>query len=212
MRLMTWNINSIRLRIDLVARLTEQFRPDILCLQETKVIDDLFPRAALADMGYRHQAIRGMKGYNGVAILSRRPFAATGSLDWCRREDCRHVSATLKNGIEIHNFYVPSGGDIADAGTNKKFAHKLEFLRQVAAWCRAGKGKGESEGARRILVGDLNIAPLDNDVWSHRQMRNVVSHTEIEISHLERLRKAGSWIDAVRHFYGDDEKLYSWWS
>ena len=77
MRLITWNINSVRLRIGLVRRLLEEQRPDILCLQETKTPDDLFPREAFEALGYRHMLVHGMKGYNGVAILSRMPFAAS---------------------------------------------------------------------------------------------------------------------------------------
>ena len=85
LRLITWNINSVRLRIGLVRRLLEEQQPDVLCLQETKSPDDLFPRAEFAALGYRHMLVHGMKGYNGVAILSRLPFASATTRSWCAR-------------------------------------------------------------------------------------------------------------------------------
>ena len=208
MRLATWNINSVRLRIDLVARLTAEAQPDILCLQETKAADPVFPFDALREMGWRHIHATGMKGYNGVAILSRRPFVGTEVRDWCGRADARHAMATLSGGIEIHNFYVPAGGDVPDPERNDKFAHKLRFLDEVTAWFTARKRPGN----RFILMGDLNIAPLEADVWSHKQLLRVVSHTPVEVERLARLRVSHDWIDAVRKFSSPDEKLYSWWS
>jgi exodeoxyribonuclease-3 len=208
LRLATWNINSVRLRIDLVARLTAEAQPDILCLQETKAADPVFPFDALRAMGWRHIHAAGMKGYNGVAILSRRPFAGTEVRDWCGKSDARHAIVTLRGGIEIHNFYVPAGGDVPDPEQNEKFAHKLRFLDEVTAWFRARKRPDN----RFILVGDLNIAPLEADVWSHKQLLSVVSHTPVEVERLARLQASNDWIDAVRKFSSPDEKLYSWWS
>ena len=208
MKITTWNVNSVRLRIDLVKRLSDEIAPDVLCLQETKVRDEQYPADDLKAMGYVHQAISGMKSYNGVAILSRLPLKDAGSEDWCGRSDCRHIFATAPGGIEIHNFYVPAGGDEPDPAINDKFAHKLQFLTDTAAWCRDRR----DAKAKRVLVGDLNIAPLENDVWSHKQLLKIVSHTPVEVEHLARLQEAGPWIDAVRHFVPDGEKLYSWWS
>lgn len=207
MRLVTWNINSVRLRAPLVRRLAGEIAPDVLCLQETKVVDELFPHDDLADL-YPHRHVRGMKAYNGVAILSRIPFTATGGRDWCGRADARHVSVTFDGGVELHDFYVPSGGDEPDPDANDKFAHKLQFLDEMAAWGREQSGPQ----ARRILVGDLNIAPLEHDVWSHKQLLNVVSHTPVEVDRLQQVQASHDWVDAVRHFVPDSEKLYSWWS
>ncbi len=208
LRLATWNINSLRLRLGLVSRLAEEARPDVICLQETKVPDEAFPGAALKALGYRHQAYAGMKSYNGVAILSRLPLAETGVRNWCGREDCRHVYARLEDGTEIHNLYIPSGGDVPDPEENDKFAHKLDFLGAQAAWW----AEVRDNGARRIMVGDFNVAPLETDVWSHKQLRNVVSHTAVEVAHLDALREAHGWLDAVRHFIPPEERLYTWWS
>lgn len=208
LRLITWNINSVRLRVDLARRLLEEQQPDILCLQETKTPDELFPRSEFAALGYRHMLVHGMKGYNGVAILSRLPFAATTTRAWCARADCRHAIAELPGGIELHNIYVPAGGDIADPDANPKFAHKLQFLDELTAWFAAERDAGR----KMIAVGDLNIAPLETDVWSHKQLLSVVSHTPVEVDRLAGLQRAGGFIDAVRHFVPSEQRLYTWWS
>ncbi|TAN52991.1 MAG: exodeoxyribonuclease III, partial [Rhodospirillales bacterium] len=171
MRLITWNINSVRLRLPLLARLAEETNPDIVCLQETKVEDALFPRDAIAEMGFVHQAFAGQKSYNGVAVLSKRPIVSSCVRHWCGREDFRHLIVGLENGVELHNIYIPAGGDLPDPELNDKFAHKLSFLEELAQWY----GQTYAPSARLILVGDFNVAPLENDVWSHRQMERIVS-------------------------------------
>jgi exodeoxyribonuclease-3 len=206
--LATWNINSVRLRLDLVKRLIAEAQPDVLCLQETKSPDEHFPREAFEALGYRDMLVHGMKGYNGVAVLSRVPFAGQSTRSWCEREDCRHGIATLPGGIELHNIYVPAGGDEPDPEINDKFAHKLRFLDELTASFAAAP----KDGRRMVLVGDLNIAPLETDVWSHKQLLTVVSHTPIEVEKLGRLQGAGGFVDAVRHFVPPEERLYSWWS
>jgi exodeoxyribonuclease III len=208
LRLATWNINSVRLRIDNVCRLVAEWAPDVLCLQETKTPDALFPAEPLELVGYRYRLVHGMKGYNGVAILSRLPFDTPETRNWCARQDCRHVIAVLPGGIELHNIYVPAGGDIPDPDANPKFAHKLQFLDEVTAWFAA-----ERRGGRpMVAVGDLNIAPLEADVWSHKQLLTVVSHTPVEVERLDKLQQAGGFVDAVRHFVPPPERLYTWWS
>jgi exodeoxyribonuclease III len=210
----TWNINSIRLRQGLVLDMLARLKPDVLCLQETKCPVDQFPGAAFAKAGYIHQAVVGQKGYNGCAILSRLPFASTDARDMCGKGDARHVSVVLGKdagkaaGIAIHNFYVPAGGDIADRELNPKFGHKLDFLADVEAWATADRPTRDAA----IMVGDLNIAPYEHDVWSHRQLLDVVSHTPIETETLERFRGDHDWVDAVRKLRPEPEKVYSWWS
>ncbi|WP_114395501.1 exodeoxyribonuclease III [Oleisolibacter albus] len=208
MRIATWNINSVRLRLPLVCKLLDEQAPDVLCLQETKVVDDSFPTAEFRDRGYTHIHMHGMKSYNGVAILSRLPFASVDVKHWCEKQDCRHVLATLPGGIEIHNLYIPAGGDVPDPAVNDKFAHKLRFLDEMRAWFPANRSKDRP----MILVGDLNIAPLEQDVWSHRQLLDVVSHTPVEVEKLTALQRSLDWVDAVRRFVPDSEKLYTWWS
>ena len=206
MRITTWNINSVRLRLGLLARVIEETRADIVCLQEIKAQNVDFPADDIAALGFPHQLVRGFKGYNGVAILSRAPIEEGDSRDWCDKVDGRHVVGVLPGGVELHNFYVPAGGDVPDPEHNDKFAHKLRFLTEMTSWF-AGQNSG-----KRILVGDLNIAPREADVWSHKQLLKVVSHTPVEVEHLDDLMDAQSWVDAVRHFIPDTEQLYSWWS
>lgn len=210
LRIATWNINSLRLRLPLLRHLIEALDPHLLCLQETKVPDELFPLDSVRAAGFRHVVHRGMKGYNGVAILSRRPLRVLDDApDWCARGDCRHLAvqvATRSGPLELHDFYVPAGGDIPDPQANPKFAHKLAFVGEATHWFAARPGL-----RRAILVGDLNIAPLEHDVWSHRQLLTVVSHTPVETRAL-RAWQAQGWHDAVRHFVPETEKLYTWWS
>ncbi|CAM9684828.1 unnamed protein product [Phaeothamnion confervicola] len=204
----SWNINSVRLRIDAVARFLEEYQPDVLCLQETKVVNDQFPDKMFRKMGYVSIALNGQKAYHGVAILSRLPFQAIGTREFCSKGDARHVAVTLPGDIELHNFYVPAGGDEPDPEVNDKFAHKLAFLTEMAEWFETWPQKSKHQ----ILVGDLNVAPLEHDVWSHKQMLKVVSHTPIEVDHLNRVQAAHGWIDVARQFIPPEEKHYTWWS
>jgi exodeoxyribonuclease-3 len=216
MKITTWNVNSVRLRLENLARLIKEIKPDVICLQEIKVVTDLFPGEDIAALGYPHQAVAGMKGYNGVAILSKLPLQKIGTKDWCGKQDCRYIFATIDTGdiggkvgpIEINNFYIPAGGDIPDPKKNDKFAHKLQFLEESAKWHKARRKKT----AARVLVGDLNIAPLETDVWSHKQLLKVVSHTPVEVEGLAKLQAAGPWIDAVREIIPPEESIFSWWS
>ena len=203
--LATWNINSVRLRAGLVERLLTEEAPDILCLQECKSPVELMPLETFAALGWGHVVARGQKGYNGVAILSRLPLEDAGHIDWCGRGDARHVAARLENGLLIHNLYIPAGGDVPDPDANEKFAHKLDFLRELRDWGR------DARPARSLLVGDLNIAPREDDVWSHKQMLKVVSHTPVEVAHLNDAQEAGGWVDVTRRDIPEG-RLYSWWS
>lgn len=207
----TWNINSVRLRIGLVTRLLDLWKPDVLCLQETKCPQGQFPAGPIRDLGYQHIAEFGQKGYHGVAIVSRLPFSAQATKPFCGKEDCRHISVTLDGAkpVTIHNFYVPAGGDEPDPAVNEKFAHKIQFLDEMGNWF----GKGcVPKGHESILVGDLNIAPHENDVWSHKDLLKVVSHTPVETEGLLRIQRKGKWVDLMRQHVPLDQKLYTWWS
>jgi exodeoxyribonuclease-3 len=210
----TWNINSVRLRIDLVAKFVKAARPDILCLQETKCPDDKFPLKRFRRLGYEYAALNGQKGYHGVAVLSRQPFESVNIESFCGKTDCRHISAVfgekmgLRDPIRVHNFYVPAGGDIPDPGINPKFEHKLSFLDEM----RRRPTLQPAATERAILLGDLNVAPLEHDVWGHKQMLRVVSHTPIECDKLIAAGKAGGWVDSMRVLTPEPAKLYTWWS
>ncbi len=203
--LATWNINSVRLRAGLVARLLEEQAPDILCLQECKSPVDKIPAETFAELGYRHMIARGQKGYNGVAILSRLPIREVGAEDFAALGHARHVAGELENGVVIHNFYVPAGGDVPDREMNAKFGQKLDYLTEMRDWFHGQRPE------RSILVGDLNIAPREDDVWSHKQLLKVVSHTPIEVEHLAQMQEAGGWVDITRKDIPEGQ-LYSWWS
>jgi exodeoxyribonuclease-3 len=208
-KIATWNINSVRLRINLVTRFLREHSPDVLALQEIKVANELFPAEAFQKLGYEHHAINGQKGYHGVAVLSRLPFKKTAVEAFCREGHSRHMSVIFENGVELHDFYVPAGADVPDPEANPKFAHKLDFLREMARFFEKRKAK---RNGPVVLVGDLNVAPLENDVWSHKQLLDVVSHTPIETGLLEEARAAFDWTDVTRSIVPPSEKIYSWWS
>ncbi|RMC35534.1 exodeoxyribonuclease III [Paracoccus alkanivorans] len=203
--LATWNINSVRLREGLVARLLREESPDILCLQECKSPVEMIPMETFRELGYEHIVARGQKGYNGVAILSRLPIEDAGDRDYARLGHARHVAARLENGIVIHNMYIPAGGDIPDRELNEKFGQKLDFVAEMRDVFHADRPK------RSIMVGDFNIAPREDDVWSHKQLLKVVSHTPIEVEHLLDAQAAGEWVDITRNDIPEGQ-LYSWWS
>jgi exodeoxyribonuclease-3 len=203
--LATWNINSVRLREALVSRLLTEETPDILCLQECKCPVELIPLEGFRALGYSHVVARGQKGYNGVAILSKLPIQDVGGHDFATLGHARHVAARLENGVTIHNFYVPAGGDIPDRTQNVKFGQKLDFLTHMRDHFRAEKPE------KAILVGDLNIAPREDDVWNHK------AAAEDRQPHAGRGGPYGAG-DGIRPLAGHhpqdmpEGRLYSWWS
>lgn len=206
----TWNINSVRLRLPIVQEFLRQANPDILCLQEIKCQNDRFPVEEVAALGYSNIVIHGQKGYHGVAICSKLPLVEDHRQDYCGVGDSRHISAVFKwNGrrIRLHNFYVPAGGDEPNREINPKFGHKLDFIEEM----KLLSADGEPDTSA-ILVGDLNIAPLEHDVWSHKQMLKIVSHTPVETEGLTAVMQAGNWVDLMRQQIPATEKLYTWWS
>jgi len=207
MKLVTWNINSVRLRIDTVMKLLDKQKPDVICLQETKTQDEFFPVDAFKDKGYKHHHFTGMKSYNGVAIFSKLPLDKFEIHKRVGKTDCRHISARVDGKFELHNIYIPAGGYDADM-ESEKFRHKLDFVDELAAWFP----KERSAKTPMIAVGDFNIAPLENDVWDHKKMLKVVSHTPIEVEKFGKFYDSVEWVDAIRHFVPEDKKLYSWWS
>lgn len=211
LKIATWNINSVRLRIGLVCRLLKEHNPDVLCLQETKCPQGQFPSAPLKDLGYTHIAESGQSGYHGVAIVSRLPLAQIAVRSFCQKRDCRHIAAVIgeREPIIIHNLYVPAGGDEPDRVINEKFGHKLDFVAELEHWFGNGSVPEKHHG---IVVGDLNIAPLENDVWSHKQLLKIVSHTPVETAGLIQAQKAGNWVDLIRQHIPAEEKVYTWWS
>ena len=210
LKIVSWNINSVRLRQGNVAAFVDAETPDVLCLQETKCRDGEFPTKAFDEMGLTHRAILGQGGgHHGVAIASRFPIEPTATPDLCREGHARIVGARIA-GVDIHNIYLPSGGDAPDPAQNPKFDHKLHFLAEMAdAYATRANGMTDLP---LVLLGDLNVAPQEHDVWSHKQMLKVVSHTPVETEALEQARQAGGFTDVARTVHPADQKLYTWWS
>ena len=201
----SWNVNSVRARMDIVQQFLRERAPDVLCLQETKVEDHIFPAAEFARLGYTHQRLNGQRMHHGVATLSRVPLADDGRHDWQDNGEARHLGVRLPNGVRLENVYVPAGGDLPDREANPKFGQKLDFVARMTRW---------SEDLREptIMVGDFNIAPLPCDVWSHTALLNVVSHTPVEVEALNALRASNSWVDLGRRFVPPPERCFTWWS
>ncbi len=212
-KLASWNVNSVRLRAPQIARFAREQQPDIIGLQEIKCLEEQFPFDEFKEMGFAHIEVSGQKGMHGAATVSRFPLTRMDT-DFCPLGHARHVSTVIDIGgakdFEFHNFYIPAGGDEPDIETNDKFAHKLDFIDRMTNYfderCK--------ENPRMVLVGDFNIAPHENDVWSHKQLLKVISHTPVEVDILAKLQESGGFTDCARALHGDDAKqeLFSWWS
>ena len=205
----TWNINSVRLRMPIVERFLQEEAPDVLCLQEIKCEEHLFPYDAFRAAGYEHMAVHGQKGYHGVATVSKIPLAEFSRHDWQDNGEARHVGVELTDGpakgVVIENVYIPAGGDEPDREKNPKFGQKLDFLGRMTRWA-------DAIDRPTLIVGDFNIAPLESDVWNHKQLLKVVSHTPIEVETLQRFKDAHGWTDIGREHILDPERYYTWWS
>jgi exodeoxyribonuclease III len=209
LRIATWNINSVRFRIDIVERFLRDHAPDVLCLQETKVVDRDFPHEMFESLGYRHRLLNGQRMHHGVATVSRIPLVEDRRHDWQDNGEARHIGARLATGpgegLCIENVYVPAGGDVPDAEKNPKFGQKLAYVERMTHWSEALRDA-------TVIVGDFNIAPLECDVWNHRALLDVVSHTPIEVAALAALQQSHDWVDLGRHFIAPPERLFTWWS
>jgi exodeoxyribonuclease-3 len=205
LKIASWNINSVRARTAIVEEFLASEQPDILCLQETKVVDCDFPKAMFHRLGYRHIILCGQRMHHGVAIISKLPMREDDRLDFQANGEARHCGVRLECGIRLENVYVPAGGDIPDRAQNPKFGQKLDFLERMTRW-------SEECAVPTLLVGDFNVAPLECDVWSHKQLLNVVSHTPTEVEALTKLQQSKGWVDLGRHFFPAPQRLHTWWS
>jgi len=206
LRFATWNVNSVRLRADQIGRFIQEAAPDVLCLQEIKCREGEFPSAAFEEAGLPHLRIAGQKGWHGVAIASRLPIEDAPTLDLCREGHARAVSGMVA-GIEVQNLYIPAGGEEPDRAINPKFDHKLDFIERLTAKMRRRDPKDPL-----VILGDLNVAPGENDVWNHRFMSKVVSHTPIEVEAMSALKASLGFLDLAREMIPEPAKLASWWS
>ena len=216
LKVTTWNINSVRLRIDLVAKFIKAVRPDVLCLQETKCPDDTFPLKRFKRLGYEHVALNGQKGYHGVAVLSRAAVRASRRCrDFCGKTDCRHISvvlgerAGLSDPITLHNFYVPAGGDEPDPADQSEIRAQARVPRRDARASRACVPAASSARSWSAISTSRRSSTTSGATsrcsrWSRTRRSNARSST--------RRSKAGDWIDAMRVLTPEPEKLYTWWS
>jgi exodeoxyribonuclease-3 len=200
-KLATWNINSIRAREERLLTWLGQERPDVLCLQETKVEDSGFPLAPLKKLGYE-VAMFGQRSYNGVAIASTQPLAdvVRGFGDGADDEDARAITATT-HGMRVVCVYVPNGQDL----TSDRYPYKLAWFGRLRAYL----DRTASPEQPLAVCGDMNVAPDDRDVWSPEKWQNQIHCSPPERAALGELTGFGL-TDAFRHLHGD-EKAYSWW-
>jgi exodeoxyribonuclease III len=200
MRLVTWNVNSLRVRLPQLLDWLKQHRPDVVCLQETKVTDADFPSAALREAGYE-SVFAGQKTYNGVAILSRRPAEAVmTALPGVSGEQKRFIAATF-DGVRVVNVYVPNGESVE----SEKYSYKLDWLRRFEEYLSAEL----PVYPKLVAVGDFNIAPEYRDVYDPDAWRGHVLFSDPERDAFRRLLKAGL-VDVFRRF-PQPEGSFSWW-
>ncbi|HYC77173.1 MAG TPA: exodeoxyribonuclease III [Planctomycetota bacterium] len=201
MRIATWNVNSLRRRLERVVAWLGRRKPDVVCLQETKCEDLVFPRRELEDLGYRCE-IHGQKTYNGVAVLSKAGCAdvVRGLPDDPPDAQCRALAATT-GGVRVLDLYVPNGGDV---GTDK-YAFKLEWMARLRAYLDARF----DPNAPLVVCGDFNVAPEDRDVYDPEKLRGTILCSEPEREALRRVAAFGL-VDAFRLFH-QQAGAYTWW-
>ena len=201
MRLATWNVNSITARLPLVTRWLEAARPDVLCLQELKCVDEKFPAEQFAELGYK-SAVFGQRTYNGVAILSRSAGTDVqrGLHDDKEGAQSRLIAATIE-GVRVVNVYVPNGQFVG----SDKYRFKLEWMQRLRHFFDQHYEMNE----RVLLCGDFNVAPEERDVHDPAQWEGHVLFSKRERAALEKIREWG-FVDAFR-LHTEEGGFYSWW-
>lgn len=207
MKVATWNVNSIRTRQQIVLDWLQQHRVDILCLQETKVQDEQFPRSLFEDLGY-HTYLSGQKSYNGVAIFSLKPLTAVscgfssilGDLGTDFDQQKRVISGVV-DGIRIVNLYVPNGSAVG----SDKYEYKLNWLKVLGVYLQTLQTE-----AREICVcGDFNVALEDKDIYTAKGRESHIMSSPVERAALNQVLELG-FQDVFRKFT-QDTGHYSWW-
>jgi exodeoxyribonuclease III len=200
MRIVTWNINSLNIRLPHVLDYLSKTQPDVLALQETKLPDERFAREAIEAAGYR-VVYSGQKTYNGVAVISRsearEPVTDLPDLD----DQQRRLLAVTVEGVRIVNVYVPNGQEVG----SDKYAYKLRWLQALVAWLQDEM----TRYPQLVLLGDFNIAPADLDVHDPKRWREKIMCSKEEREHFRRLLSLGL-VDAVRALH-PDAPMHSWW-
>lgn len=208
MKVATWNVNSIRTRLQIVTDWLQQHQVDVLCLQETKVQDHEFPRSLFEDLGYNIY-ISGQKSYNGVAFFSLNPMTdvslgfspivgevAVGELDQQKR-----VISGVVDGVRIVNLYVPNGSSVG----SDKYVYKLAWLKMLRTYLQ----KLQGQQPEICVCGDFNIALEDKDIYTNKGRDNHIMSSALEREALKQVLELG-FQDAFRKFT-DEPGQYSWW-
>ena len=201
MRLATWNVNSLRVRLPHLVDWLARAQPDVACLQETKTEDASFPRAELEAAGY--QAVYcGQKAYNGVAILARsQPDAVQHGIPGFTDDPKRVIAATV-DGVRVACLYAPNGQAVG----SDKYAYKLRWYESLSAWLR----DESKRHARLAVLGDLNVAPEERDVHDPKRWAGQIHFSEPERAALRRVMEEVGLADAFRLFE-QPAKEFSWW-
>jgi exodeoxyribonuclease-3 len=209
MRIASWNVNSVRTRLEQVLTWLEQEQPEVLCLQETKVSDDLFPAEAFAALGYT-SSISGQKAYNGVAILSRLPledvqigFEALlpGDADAVRLSEQKRVISALVDGVRVLNLYVPNGSSLS----SDKYAYKLEWLACLQRYLAVQ----DQQGDPLCMLGDFNIGPEARDLPDPARQSGGIMASEPERQALAAA--LGDRLQDAFRLFEPDRGHWSWW-
>ena len=209
MRIASWNVNSVRTRLEQVLTWLEQEQPEVLCLQETKVSDDLFPAEAFAALGYT-SSISGQKAYNGVAILSRLPledvqigFEALlpGDADAVRLSEQKRVISALVDGVRVLNLYVPNGSSLS----SEKYAYKLEWLACLQRYLAVQ----DQQGDPLCMLGDFNIGPEARDLPDPARQSGGIMASEPERQALAAA--LGDRLQDAFRLFEPDRGHWSWW-
>src|SRR5687767_12379168 len=182
MKVATWNVNSIKSRLAHTLKWCEVNRPDVLCLQETKVPDVAFPLKPFADLGYEHAAVHGQRAYNGVAILSVSPLKDVAlGLPGDRSDTHKRLVSATVGGVRVLNAYVPNGG----TPDSDKYKYKLKWLARLKAHLDGRYLPDEP----LVLCGDFNVAPHELDIWNPSRFKDKVHFTKPERDALLKVKK-----------------------
>ncbi|OGI42952.1 MAG: exodeoxyribonuclease III [Candidatus Muproteobacteria bacterium RBG_16_64_11] len=200
MKIATWNVNSLRVRLPQVLDWIREKQPDVLCLQETKVTDDDFPLAACRDAGY-HVAFSGQKTYNGVATLSRAPLAVVANALPDFADDQKRLLAATIGDVRVINGYVPNGQEVG----SDKYAYKLDWLRALRRLIAAEL----KTYPKLALLGDFNIAPQPRDVHDPQAWEGKVLFSEPERAAFRALAETG--LEDLFRAFEQPENSFSWW-
>ncbi|PSB08765.1 exodeoxyribonuclease III [Pleurocapsa sp. CCALA 161] len=208
MKVATWNVNSIRTRLQIVTDWLQQHQIDVLCLQETKVQDHEFPRSPFEDLGYNIY-ISGQKSYNGVALFSLNPMTdvslgfspIVGEVDVGEFDQQKRVISGVVDGVRIVNLYVPNGSSVG----SDKYVYKLAWLKMLRTYLQ----KLQNQQPEICICGDFNIALEDKDIYTNKGRDNHIMSSTLEREALKQILELG-FKDVFRKF-SDEPEQYSWW-